>query len=174
MLSILFIVLFYFATNLMGHVVHWILHQKWAGFLNKAHMAHHELLYPPADYLSETYRMPDFKESTPKFFAIAAIPLLLSPVFLFFFGFIPFLTMLFILVEIFTIGAIDYYVHDMFHIRNHWINKVPILRNMFAKWNHLHYLHHIDMSKNFGIYSFFWDKTLKTYWNTDEYSIPKD
>src|SRR5690606_14550661 len=83
MLSILFIVLFYFVTNLVGHVVHWILHQKWAGFLNKAHMAHHELLYPPADYLSETYRMPDFKESTPKFFAIAAIPLLLSPVFLF-------------------------------------------------------------------------------------------
>lgn len=158
------LVFFYFLTNLFGHFVHWVLHQPWSGFLNKAHMAHHIDLYPPENYFSETYKTPDFKESTPKFFAIAAIPLLLLPFVLWFFGLFPITVALICLLEIFIIGAIDYYVHDWFHITNHWANKAPILNKMFKKWNHLHYLHHIDMTKNFGIYSYFWDKVFKSYW----------
>ena len=161
----------YFLTNLFGHVIHWILHQKWSGYLNKAHMAHHIELYPPEDYLSYTYREPDFKESTPKFFAVAAIPLILLPIILWFIGILPFTIALISIIEMFVIGAIDYYVHDWFHIKNHWINKVPFLNKSFKKWNHLHYLHHIDMNKNFGIYSFFWDKVFKSYWHTNKYSI---
>lgn len=154
----------FFITNLLGHFIHWLLHQEWAGFLNKAHMTHHLILYPSHDYLSEKYREPESKDSTPKFFAIAAIPILITPIILYFVGILPLLCAILCVLETLIIGAIDYYIHDWFHVRNHWINKVPVIKNMFKKWNKLHYLHHIDMTKNFGIYNFFWDKIFKSYW----------
>jgi sterol desaturase/sphingolipid hydroxylase (fatty acid hydroxylase superfamily) len=134
-------------------------------------MAHHLDIYPVERYFSDTYQTPSFKESTPKFFAVAAIPILLLPVICWFIGLLPLSIMLISILEMLLIGAINYYVHDWFHVRNHRINKVPVLKSMFKKWNYLHYLHHVDMTKNYGIYSFFWDKRLKSYWKNETYKL---
>lgn len=50
------ILIAFLATTLFGHVVHWALHQKWTGSVNQSHMTHHLKLYPPSDYLSDSYR----------------------------------------------------------------------------------------------------------------------
>jgi sterol desaturase/sphingolipid hydroxylase (fatty acid hydroxylase superfamily) len=163
MLSVVLTILVsYLVTTLFGHVVHWSLHQPWTGWLNNAHMTHHQRLYPPYDYLSDVYRQAG-KDSTPKFFAIAAIPLIVAPPILWAVGALPLPMMITILVMELVIGFLHNYLHDAFHIRKHWLYRVPVIKSWFGNWVNLHWQHHIDMQSNFGIFSFFWDRVFSTY-----------
>ena len=157
----------YVVTSLFGYVVHWSLHQDWAGSFNKAHMTHHQILYPPSDFTSEKYRHAG-KDSTPKFFALAALPLILTPIVLWAVGILPLSLMITVLVVEGLMGFLHDYLHDTFHIKDHWLSRTPVLRVIFAKWVQLHYLHHVDMGKNFGIFVFHWDRVFKTFWKSDE------
>ena len=160
---IITILLTFLATSLFGHVEHFALHQPWSGKVNVAHMAHHQKLYPSSNYLSDVYRDAG-KDSTPKFFAVAALPLVLAPIILCLVGVIPWTIMVAILVVELVQGFLHNYLHDAFHIRGHWLYRVPVVRNWFARWVKLHYLHHVNMQTNFGIFTFHWDKLLGTYW----------
>ena len=163
MLAILFTLLIsYLVTSLFGYVVHWSLHQSWAGKLNEAHMTHHLQLYPPSDFTSETYRSAG-KDSTPKFFAVAAIPLIVAPIILYAFGILPLSLMITVLAVEAVMGFLHDYFHDSFHIKNHWLNRAPLLNVIFGRWIQLHYLHHVDMNFNYGIFSFHWDKIFKSF-----------
>ena len=62
-------------------------------------------------------------------------------------------------------GFLHDYLHDAFHIERHWLYRIPIIKNWFASLVSLHYLHHVDMNSNFGIFSFFWDRMFGTYTN---------
>lgn len=164
MMATLFTILIAFlVTTLFGHVVHWALHQSWLGSVNESHMAHHLRLYPPNDYLSETYRDAG-KDSTPRFFAVAAIPLILAPIVLALFGLIGWVMMVVVLVIEALMGFLHNYLHDSFHIKNHWLAQHSWFKGIFSRWVELHYLHHVDMSKNYGIFTFFWDRLFGTYW----------
>ncbi len=164
MLAILVTVLISFIiSSLFGYVVHRSLHQAWAGRLNRAHMTHHLTLYPPSDYLSDTYRQAG-KDSTVKIFALAATPVVATPIIL---GIIGILPLSLVITSILVMGAMSFlhdYLHDSFHIRNHFLTRIPGFRDIFAYWNRLHYLHHVDMQKNFGIFLFHWDHIFKTFW----------
>ena len=164
---LLTILISYIVTSLFGYVVHWSLHQTWAGGFNKAHMTHHEILYPPSDFTSDTYRNAG-KDSTPKFFALAALPLILTPIILWAVGVLPLSLMITVLVVEGIMGFLHDYIHDAFHITNHWMSRTPVLRDIFAKWTQLHYLHHVDMKKNFGIFVFHWDRIFKSFWGNGE------
>lgn len=154
----------YTVTSLFGYVVHWALHKSWAGRFNISHMTHHLKLYPPSDFFSETYRDPG-KDNTVKFFAFAAIPLIIASIALYFLGVLSLsLTITVLMVEA-VIGFLHDYIHDAFHITNHWMGRVPVLKNIFPIWLKLHYLHHVNMSKNFGIFTFHWDKLFRSYWS---------
>ena len=157
----------FFVSSLFGYVVHRALHQPWTGSLNQKHMTHHLTLYPPTDYLSDKYREAG-KDNTLYTFAIAAIPLVLAPIVLGILHIIPLSLVLTCLIVMGIMGFLHSYLHDAFHIRNHFLTRIPIIKHLFARWNHLHYLHHVDMQKNFGIFLFHWDHLLKTYWNKDE------
>lgn len=156
----------YFVTSLFGYVMHWALHQSWAGRFNTAHMTHHEVLYPASDYLSEEYRQAG-KDSTPKFFAVAALPLVLAPIILWLVGVVPLSVMASAYLVELIVGYANHYLHDSFHIKNHWLLRVPVLSVIFEKWVRLHYLHHVDMGKNFGIFAFHWDRVFKTFWGSN-------
>ena len=148
----------YVLTNLFGYIVHWSLHQKWSGPIYKSHMTHHLKLYPADDYLSDVYRNPG-KDNTVKIFAIAAIipvALLLLSSFL---GFISISTLIVVIITLLIIAFLHNHFHDSFHIKNHWLNKLKI----FRKWNELHYLHHVDMNVNYGIFTFFLDRICGTF-----------
>lgn len=153
----------FFVSSLFGYVVHRSLHQTWAGRLNQSHMAHHLTLYPATDYLSETYRSAG-KNNTVKIFAIAAMPVVLTPILLGIFHILPLSLVITAIVVMALMSFLHDYLHDSFHIRDHFLTRVPGLRVIFAYWNRLHYLHHVDMQKNFGIFLFHWDHIFKTFW----------
>lgn len=153
----------FFTTSLFGYVVHRALHQTWAGRFNQAHMTHHLVMYPCHDYLSDVYRSAG-KDNTVKTFAICAIPLVAIPILLVIFGVIPLSLTVTALLVMGIMGFLHNYIHDAFHIRNHFLTRIPVIRAIFGHWNALHYLHHIDMQKNFGIFLFHWDHIFRTYW----------
>jgi sterol desaturase/sphingolipid hydroxylase (fatty acid hydroxylase superfamily) len=153
----------FFISSLFGYVVHKSLHQKWTGRFNDAHMTHHLRLYPASDYVSYKYRNAG-KDNTVKIFAIAAIPLVAIPIILGVLGLLPLGLMLTSLVVMVIMSFLHSYLHDSFHIKGHWLYRVPVMKHIFERWVYLHYLHHIDMQKNFGIFLFHWDHILQTYW----------
>jgi sterol desaturase/sphingolipid hydroxylase (fatty acid hydroxylase superfamily) len=163
MLAFLLTLLFSFLlTTLFGYVVHWALHQNWSGSVHVSHMTHHLKLYPPEDFSSETYRDAG-KDNSFKFFALAAIPLIIIPIALWCAGILSLGLMLVVLLMEALMGFLHDYLHDVFHISNHWLSRTPILKGFFAKWVKLHYQHHVDMKTNYGIFSFLWDKILGTF-----------
>lgn len=162
-MAILFtIILSYLITTLFGHTVHWALHQPWSGKVNRAHMTHHIKLYPPSDYVSETYRDAG-KDSTPKFFAIAALPLILTPIILWAMGLLPLSLMITVIVVEGVMGFLHNYLHDAFHIKNHWLYGMPLVRKYFSRLVELHYQHHVNLKSNYGIFSFHWDRIFRTF-----------
>lgn len=150
-------VIVFLFTTLFGQIAHWSLHQKFMGSLNKSHMTHHLTLYPPSDYKSDTYRDPG-KDSTVKIFALLSIPVVALPFVLFFFGKISLFLALFSLAEMLVLGYLHDKIHDSFHLNKTLWQYVP----GYTGWAKLHYLHHVDMQKNFGIFTFFWDRVFKT------------
>lgn len=160
---LLTVVLVYIIVSLFGYFAHKALHQSWTGRFNSSHMAHHVTLYPPEDYLSAKYRDAG-KDDTFWIFAVISLPLLATPIILCLFNILSLLLTLVTLAEMLFIGWLNTYFHNSMHIENHILTRIPVVKNIFAYWNRLHYLHHVDMQKNFGIFSFHWDKLLKTYW----------
>jgi sterol desaturase/sphingolipid hydroxylase (fatty acid hydroxylase superfamily) len=153
----------FFVSSLFGYVVHRSLHQPWSGKLNRKHMTHHLTLYPSTDYLSDKYRDAG-GDNTVIIFAIAAIPVVASPIVLGLLGVLSLPLVITALIIMGIMGFLHSYLHDSFHIRNHFLTRIPGIRVIFAYWNRLHYLHHIDMQKNFGIFLFHWDHVFQTFW----------
>jgi sterol desaturase/sphingolipid hydroxylase (fatty acid hydroxylase superfamily) len=153
----------FFISSLFGYVVHRALHSKWTGRLNKSHMTHHLTLYPPTDYLSEVYRDAG-KDNTVKIFALSAVPLVASPIVLGIWGILPLSLVITTLIVMGIMGFLHSYLHDSFHIKNHFLTRIPVVKVIFGYWNKLHYLHHVDMQKNFGIFLFHWDHVFRTFW----------
>jgi uncharacterized membrane protein len=164
------ITLSFIVTNLFGWVVHFILHRKEAKQFNASHMAHHLKLYPPTDFFSDVYRDAG-NDSTPKFFIVAAIPMLLSVAFFWWLGIISFFVACCSWSTMIGVGLLDNFLHDAFHIRNHWLNRVPLINRWYDVLVKLHFLHHCDMTRNYGIFNFMWDRILKTFWDKRDFII---
>lgn len=160
---LLTIIISFLITTLFGHTVHWALHQQWTGAVHQSHMTHHLKLYPPSDYTSVEYRDAG-KDSTPKFFLISAIPLIAAPIVLWVIGLLPLTLMITTLLMEALMGFLHNYLHDAFHISKHWLYGIPFVGVWFGRLVSLHYLHHVNMSKNFGIFTFHWDKFFGTFW----------
>lgn len=147
-------------VNLFGYVAHKCLHQSWTGRFNQAHMTHHLKLYPSTDFFSEEYRDPG-RDNTVIIFGMASLPILALPIIFYFLGFLSSSLMIIALVEMLFLGWLHNYLHDAFHISNHWLNRF----NLFKHWVRLHYQHHVNMQTNFGIFSFILDKLFGTFSN---------
>ena len=161
MAVLLALVLTYLFTTFFGYVVHWSLHQPWMGKLHTSHMAHHVELYPPEDFTSEVYRHPK-NDNIVLVFGIASIPFVIIPIIVFILGIFPLSIFISIMSMMILQSFLHYYLHDAYHIKNHWLSKIPFVKDIFAKLYQLHYLHHLRMSKNFGIFVFHWDKVFGT------------
>lgn len=154
----------FFVASLFGYSVHRLLHQPWAGFLNRKHMTHHLKLYPPTDYLSDKYRRAG-KDNTLVIFFLAAIPIIITPIIL---GLCGVLSWVLVVVSIVVMAIMSFlhdYLHDSFHIREHFFNRIPLVKHFFIRWNELHYLHHVDMTKNYGIFLFHFDYIFRSFWS---------
>lgn len=163
MIIIIFAIISFFISGLFGYIVHWSLHQTWSGNLNKKHMTHHLILYPASDYTSEQYRNAG-KDNSVITFGLLALPLIAFPIILGVIGILPLSIVFTILIVMGIMGFLHNYLHDVFHIKNHFLNKIPVIKHIFTRWNYLHYLHHVNMKTNYGIFLFHWDKLFKTYY----------
>lgn len=148
-------------TTFFGYWAHKSLHLKLMSFFSKSHTVHHDQLYPITDFKSDKYRSAG-KDSTVIFFAIASLPVLCIPSILSLFGIISLLEAFIAVLLMVFIGWLHDYVHEAFHIINHWMNGLPLVSKYFQKLEKLHYLHHVDATKNFGILTFVWDRLFHT------------
>lgn len=149
----------YAATGLLGYVVHWAIHQKWAGKAYRSHRAHHIDLYPPGRLVSDEYRDAGSK-STVWTFLLAFSPLMLLPIIFWATGVIAWFQAAAALTAMIVVGLINDVVHDSFHVVRH-----PLARFIprFAALRSRHFVHHHNMKRNFGIFSFTWDRLFGTF-----------
>lgn len=149
----------YLITSLLGYVVHWAIHQRWVGRAYEAHRAHHIDLYPPGRLISEKY-LSAGKQSTVYTFLLAFSPLLILPVVMYFVGWFSLGMTVAAIAAMAAVGLLNDLIHDSFHVRNHWLSRVI---PGYSRMRELHFVHHVNMKRNFGIYSFIWDKVFKTF-----------
>lgn len=164
MLILSIIILSLLGTTLFGYFAHKFLHYKFMGRFSKSHEVHHNELYPITDFKSDKYRGAG-KDSTVIFFTITTIPIISSIILLMLVGILSLFQMLLTIATMLFFGWLHDYIHDAFHINNHWLNKIPLINKHFQRLENLHYLHHVDELKNFGIYTFIWDKIFRTFKN---------
>ena len=145
-------------VSAFGYVAHRALHEGWTWMLHDKHMVHHIQLYPADDFFSKEYRSAG-KDASTKVFLIAGIPLLLAPVLAGILGIVSFSTGFILIAEMLAVGYLHDYLHDAFHITDHWLNRFAPFRRLVS----LHQVHHKEMQKNFGIFTYVWDKLFKTF-----------
>lgn len=138
--------------DLFGYLIHRSLHSPWTGPAHKAHKAHHETLYPPGDFLSDKYRSPGGRSTVLLFLP----PMALATFALFLVFSWP--VALALTAEMAAWGLLSDQVHDAFHVRGHWMEKVP----GFARLRAMHEVHHHEQKLNFGIMGFMWDAVFGT------------
>jgi len=125
-------------------------------------MTHHQDLYPSTDFASDEYRNAGNDDTTWTFLAVG-LPLLCSPLLLAAFtGLIGWVAAAWLVLVIGGVGLLHSFVHDWLHLKAHWFHWMPGAKKLIE----LHKIHHVDMSKNFGIFSFWWDKLGDTYEET--------
>lgn len=147
-----------FLSTFLGYWIHRALHQSWAGWFHTAHMNHHQVQYPPLDFLSEKYRSAG-KHSTVLLFLIAFSPLIIGVLALGFLGFLPLYLVLAINGSLAFWGLMHDYWHDEFHLSKTRYSNIAL----FRRDQDLHFIHHLDIGKNYGIIWFAWDHLFGTF-----------
>lgn len=155
---LLTIVVMYVVITLFGFLLHRFFHSPSSGRLYRAHMTHHQRLYPPTDLLSDQYREPG-KDNTAHLFFLLSLPLIIAPFVLWVLHLIPLSVLITAIICMLVFGGAHDYMHDAFHLRHHWLRRFKY----FEKLTNIHFTHHIDMGTNYGIYWMGWDRVFRTF-----------
>jgi sterol desaturase/sphingolipid hydroxylase (fatty acid hydroxylase superfamily) len=157
-------------SELLGYLLHRLLHSGWIRFLSMNHMKHHLLLYGP---LQKQRPDGEYKDATTGQVAIGNVGLE---------WIIPGGVLLIMLAGVFTLLGVRAlyqivffatslawsfwvfsYLHDRMHVKGVWMERVPVLKVWFCWARNLHDIHHRVlnhqglMDKNFGIGFAFFD-----------------
>lgn len=157
-LTILFVMLLTFIYGSMaGYVVHRLLHTKIFGKLAEGHNRHHTL-YTVEDFESNKYRDAGDDDSAFVFIPIivTAIVLMCIPLW---FIFSTWWIYPIILAEGVFVGWLHDYIHESFHLNEHWLLKYKFIQRL----KELHILHHKYPQKNHGIIWFIPDRLFRTF-----------
>jgi sterol desaturase/sphingolipid hydroxylase (fatty acid hydroxylase superfamily) len=145
-------------ASFVGYWMHRLLHESWVKPFNKAHMQHHLELYPPNDLTSEDYRKASwYNRGTLLFTPLFLLMLIVTCLVTWFLG-MSVWNVVAASVGFLAYGLLNDWLHDCFHLRDHFVNRLPWLS--YAR--RMHFAHHVDMDKNYGIVSFEWDRIFKT------------
>jgi sterol desaturase/sphingolipid hydroxylase (fatty acid hydroxylase superfamily) len=145
-------------TSFVGYWTHRLFHNPICGPLYDAHMDHHTVQYPPGNLTSDVYRSSG-KNNSAFIFTLAFSPIMLMVIASHFLLGISIWTCACVLASMIGTGLLHDYIHDGFHLNKSIWQRLPF----FSRWQELHNIHHVDMSKNYGIFSFIFDKAFKTY-----------
>ncbi len=161
-------------AELAGYVLHRIMHGERFPSLSKAHLIHHIELYGP----NQPMRSKQYKDATHGRAALGNIGMEWV---------IPsgaILTVLLLTMLVMGVGwkyeaivmstllgwpiFMFSYLHDRMHLRDFWMEKIPILNVWFKNARRLHDIHHHSlndqgrMDRNYGIGFFFFDRLFRT------------
>lgn len=142
----------------LGYGIHWCFHREWSGIFFRKHRKHHDILYPPDQFISSKYRDPGSDNSV-ILFSVAFSPFVLSLLVITIFHIIPPLLGILMLGEMAIVATINNYLHDSFHLEKSIWHRWP----GFTKLRQLHLMHHINQSSNYGIFNFWCDRFFGTY-----------
>lgn len=145
--------------TLVGHAVHWVMHQRWSGRLYDAHMNHHLKQYPPKNLFSiGVYRSSGLDSGWLTFTPPIALFVVLFVVAMRAYG-LPLYMQAIVTVEFAVLGFLHGYVHDALHIRGHWMERLWGFHHL----RRAHIIHHLAMKRNLGIFWFGWDRVFGSY-----------
>lgn len=153
---ILFITLI--AMTFLGYAFHLMFHKPWSRRFYQAHMNHHLKQYPPSNFISDNYRDAG-NDNTVWLFTIVFSPFVLTVLILTLTHVLSIFLGVSVLIEMILIGLLNNSMHDSFHLKKTFWHRFWFFDSLIK----LHYYHHIDMSTNYGIFSFIWDKIFGTY-----------
>jgi sterol desaturase/sphingolipid hydroxylase (fatty acid hydroxylase superfamily) len=164
------------AAELVGYIVHTILHSDKIHWLARAHMIHHLRIYGPGTNQRPTDGyMNSVQDRTsvgsigiewvgPLFIAVGA---LIGT--MFWIG-IPILYQAIVVGTAISWGFILFgYMHDVLHRKDFWMSRNWLFRDWYKALCRLHDIHHHDvtktglMNKNYGICFFVFDWLAGTY-----------
>lgn len=147
-----------FLTLGLGHLIHWAMHQRWAGKLYRMHLDHHRR-YSVGRFMTSAY------ESSASFvsFIIAYAVILLIMCMLMIFNVLSLLSSFVISITVGIVAIITELAHTAFHLVDDRLPKR--LRNsiIFKNFRKLHMIHHRNTKMNFGILNFAWDRIMRTF-----------
>lgn len=156
------------ASELLGYLLHRLLHSGKIGSLSRSHMRHHLVLYGP---LQSQRPGTGYQDATTGDIALGnvglewlipgAILLGGSVGLLHFFHVTMFHQLVFVAGSLAWSFLMFSYLHDRMHVTGFWMEKHPLLRHWFVAARNAHDIHHWAlndegvMDKNFGIAFFF-------------------
>ena len=140
-------------SSLLGYLIHRLAHWPKAGIFYAMHMEHHRELYPPHEFLSEEY-----KSAGVASFRLWFVPII-TVVVAAFILWLPTWYAVAATASLGIISALDDYLHDQFHLTGSRLVRFRWFRRLRA----LHLLHHRNMRKNYGIFSFVLDRMLGSF-----------
>jgi sterol desaturase/sphingolipid hydroxylase (fatty acid hydroxylase superfamily) len=157
-------------AELLGYLLHRLLHSGWIPFLSMNHMKHHLVLYGP---LQKQRPSEEYLDATTGQIAIGNVGLewiLPTGILLIVLGCLFLLLGIGVVYQLVFLGVVlawsfwvFSYLHDRMHIKGFWMERVPIVKEWFCWARNLHDIHHRVlndqglMDKNFGIGFAFFD-----------------
>jgi sterol desaturase/sphingolipid hydroxylase (fatty acid hydroxylase superfamily) len=162
-------------AELLGYLLHRLLHSGWIRWLSASHMKHHMVLYGP---LKKQRPSEHYMDATTDRLSLGNIGVewLAPTVALMIVAGTIFwaLRVRFIYQAVFFATVVGWsfvmfsYLHDRMHVKNFWMERNPILKSWFRRSRQFHDIHHRMlndgglMDKNFGIGFFLFDRLFDT------------
>jgi len=165
-----------FVSELLGYLLHRLLHSGKIGFLSRSHMRHHLVLYGP---LQPQRPGNEYRDATPsaavalgniglEWLIPGAILLFASIVVLHWLHVTFFHQLVFIGGTLLWSFLMFSYLHDRMHEAGYWMEQNRWMRRWFVAAREAHDIHHWAlndegfMDKNFGIAFYFFDRVFGT------------
>ena len=162
-------------TELVGHLIHRLLHSEKVPWLSRSHMIHHLEHYGP----KMSMRSNGYKKSTEDRLSLGSIGMeWIIPIGIALSSTVGLLTLLGVSgwAQLVFLGAgivwgvIGFsYMHDVLHLKENWLLRNKYLSRWFKEVRRLHDIHHTKldddgkMNVNFGITFFGIDRLLGTF-----------
>jgi sterol desaturase/sphingolipid hydroxylase (fatty acid hydroxylase superfamily) len=162
-------------AELLGYLLHRLLHSGWIRWLSASHMKHHMVLYGPLQkqrpsehYMDATTDRLSIGNIGIEWLAPTAILLILAETTFRALGVRLIHQVVFVATVLAWSFVMFSYLHDRMHVRNFWMERNLVFKGWFRRARLLHDIHHRMLSdgglmdKNFGIGFFLFDRLFGT------------
>jgi len=127
-------------------------HRPLGGPIHRIHMLEHHGIYSGDALVADTYS--EKQKSSTQYYAAPAVALAAAA-----YATLPVDVFVVFVAAISASYTAHVYVHTQYHLSRSWLRRF----GWFHTRRNLHFLHHRDASKNFGVIEFVWDRVFGTY-----------